>query len=114
VENFKLGDDRGLDAVVKQLFTWFKGEFTKLKADYEVSIESREPVKLKMTPKNEVVKKFIAAIEVEFTKGEDEISSVKIIEPLQKGDTEPGYTLYAFKDTELDTDIKDDEFKLKG
>lgn len=114
VENFKLGDDRGLDAVVKQLFTWFKGEFTKLKADYEVSIESREPVKLKMTPKNEVVKKFIAAIEVEFTKGEGEISSVKIIEPLQKGDTEPGYTLYAFKDTELDTDIKDDEFKLKG
>ena len=50
VENFKLGDDRGLDAVVKQLFTWFKGEFTKLKDDYTVTIEARDPAKLKMVP----------------------------------------------------------------
>jgi outer membrane lipoprotein-sorting protein len=110
VENFKLGDDRGLDAVVKQLFTWFKGEFTKLKDDYEVEIKSREPVTLKMTPKKELVKKFIAAIEVTFTKGEEEIKSVKIIEPAQGDD--PDYTLYTFKDTKLDSDVKDDEFKI--
>jgi len=111
VENFKLGDDRGLDAVVKQLFTWFKGEFTKLKDDYRVEIKSREPVTLTMTPKKDVVKKFIASIEVTFTKGEDEIKSVKIIEPADNGD-EADYTLYQFKDTKLDSNVKDDEFKI--
>lgn len=112
VENIRLSEDRGLDAVVKQLFTWFKGEFTKLKDDYAVSVKSREPVTLEMKPKGETVKKFIASIEVKFAKGEDEISSVKIIEPLAKGDKEPGYTLYEFKETKLDQDVKDAEFKI--
>ena len=111
-ENFKLGDDRGLDAVVKQLFTWFKGEFTKLKDDYDVEIASRKPVTLKMTPKNKTVKQFIAAIEVKFTEGEDQIDSVKIIEPAAEGD-DPAYTLYKFKDTKLDSDVKDSEFEIK-
>ena len=111
VESFKLGDDRGLDAVVKQLFTWFKGEFTKLKDDYKVEIKSREPVTLKMTPKKEVVKKFIATIEVKFSDDEDEIKSVKIIEPADEDD-EADYTLYKFKDTKLDSDVKDEEFKI--
>ena len=112
VENFKLGDDRGLDAVVKQLFTWFKGEFTKLKDDYTVTIEARDPVKLKMVPKKEIVKKFIASIEVKFGKKEAEIASVKIVEPLAEGDEEAGYTLYEFKDTKLDSDVEDSEFKI--
>lgn len=111
-ENFKLGDDRGLDAVVKQLFTWFKGEFTKLKDDYDVEIASRKPVTLKMTPKNKTVKQFIASIEVKFTEGEDQIDSVKIIEPAAEGD-DPAYTLYKFKDTKLDSDVKDSEFEIK-
>lgn len=112
VENFKLGDDRGLDAVVKQLFTWFKGEFTKLKDDYTVTIEARDPAKLKMVPKKEIVKKFIASIEVKFGKEEAEIASVKIVEPLAEGDEEAGYTLYEFKDTKLDSDVEDSEFKI--
>ncbi|MEZ5993400.1 MAG: outer membrane lipoprotein carrier protein LolA [Planctomycetota bacterium] len=112
VENFKLGDDRGLDAVVKQLFTWFKGEFTKLKDDYTVTIEARDPAKLKMVPKKEIVKKFIASIEVKFGKEEAEIASVKIVEPLTEGDEEAGYTLYEFKDTKLDSDVEDSEFKI--
>lgn len=111
-ENFKLGDDRGLDAVVKQLFTWFKGEFTKLKDDYDVEIASRKPVTLKMTPKNKTVKQFISAIDVKFTEGEDQIDSVKIIEPASEGD-DPAYTLYKFKDTKLDSDVKDEEFEIK-
>lgn len=112
-ENFKLGDDRGLDAVVKQLFTWFKGEFTKLKDDYDVEIAERDPVKLKMTPKKDIVKKFIATIEVKFTKGEDQIESVKIIEPKDEEDLDAAYTLYEFKDTKLDSDVKDSEFEIK-
>lgn len=111
VESFKLGDDRGLDAVVKQLFTWFKGEFTKLKDDYKVEIKSRDPVTLKMTPKKEVVKKFIATIEVKFSSDEEEIKSVKIIEPADEGD-DADYTLYQFKDTKLDSDVKDEEFEI--
>lgn len=113
IENIKLSEDRGLDAVVKQLFTWFKGEFTKLKNDYDVSIKSREPVTLEMKPRNETVKKFIASIEVKFAKGEGAITSVKLLEPLAKGDEEPGYTLYEFKDTKLDTDVKSEEFEIK-
>ena len=113
VEDFKLGDDRGLDAVVKQLFTWFKGEFTKLKDDYDVEIAERDPVKLKMTPKKDIVKKFIATIEVKFTKGEDQIESVKIVEPKDEEDLDAAYTLYEFKDTKLDSDVKDSEFEIK-
>ncbi|MCA8910640.1 MAG: outer membrane lipoprotein carrier protein LolA [Planctomycetes bacterium] len=112
VENFKLGDDRGLDAVVKQLFTWFKGEFTKLKDDYTVTIEERSPAKLKMVPKKELVKKFIASIEVKFAKEEKQIASVQINEPIAEGDEKAGYTLYEFKDTKLDSDVKDSEFKI--
>ena len=111
-ESFKLGDDKGLDAVVKQLFTWFKGEFTKLKDDYDVKITARKPITLSLTPKKEVVKKFIASIEVKFTEGEKEITSVKIIEPLEEGDEEAAYTLYEFKDTKLDSDVKDEEFEI--
>jgi outer membrane lipoprotein carrier protein len=111
-EAFKLGDDRGLDAVVKQLFTWFKGEFTKLKDDYDVEITARGPATLRMTPKKELVKKFIASIEVKFTEGEKEIASVKISEPLVEGDEAAAYTLYAFKDTKLDSDVKDSEFEI--
>jgi outer membrane lipoprotein-sorting protein len=112
-ESFKLGDDRGLDAVVKQLFTWFKGEFTKLKDDYDVEVTARNPATLKMTPKKELVKKFIAGIEVKFTDAEKEIKSVRISEPLQAGDEEPAYALYEFTDTRLDSDVKDEEFEIK-
>lgn len=111
-ETFKLSEDRGFDAVVKQLFTWFKGEFTKLKAGYDVEIAERSPTKLKLTPKNKVVKKFIATIEVKFATGDDKIESVKLIQPLQKGDKEAGYTLYAFSNTKLDTNIKDEKFEI--
>lgn len=111
-ENIKLADDRGLDAVVKQLFTWFKGEFTKLKDDYTVEILARKPSKLKMTPKKEVVKKFIAAIEVQFGGDDDQIASVKILEPMQEGDDAQGYTLYTFKDTRLDKGVADSEFEI--
>lgn len=107
VEKFKLSDDRGLDAVVKQLFTWFKGEFTKLGDDYDVEIAERSPTKLKMTPKKDIVKKFIAGIEVEFTEKDAAIASVKITEP---GDD---YVLYTFSDTKLDSGVKDEEFEIK-
>lgn len=111
-EAIKLADDRGLDAVVKQLFTWFKGEFTKLKDDYDVEIAARKPAKLKMMPKKDVVKKFIAAIEVQFADGDDQITSVKIIEPMLQGDETAGYTLYSFKDTKLDKGVADTEFDI--
>jgi len=111
-ENVKLADDRGLDAVVKQLFTWFKGEFTKLKEDYDVEILARKPSKLKMTPRKDAVKKFIAAIEVQFGDKDDQITSVKILEPLQPGDDAQGYTLYEFKDTKLDKGVADSEFQI--
>ena len=107
VEKFKLSDDRGLDAVVKQLFTWFKGEFTKLGDDYEVEIAERSPTKLKMTPKKEIVKKFIASIEVKFGEKDESIATVKITEP---GDD---YVLYTFSDTKLDSGVKDEEFEIK-
>lgn len=111
-EKFKLSEDRGMDAVVKQLFTWFKGEFTKLKDDYEVSVSSREPLKLTMKPKSEVLRKFINRIEVTFTKDDAEIDSVKLVEPLQPGDELEGYTLYVFKDTALDKGVKESEFEI--
>ncbi len=111
-ETIKLADDRGLDAVVKQLFTWFKGEFTKLKDDYTVEILARKPSKLKMTPKKDVVKKFIAAIEVQFGGDDDQIASVKILEPMQDGDEAQGYTLYTFQDTKLDKGVADSEFEI--
>jgi hypothetical protein len=101
-----------MDAVVKQLFTWFKGEFTKLKDDYEVSVTSREPLKLTMKPKSEVLRKFINRIEVTFTKDDAEIDSVKLVEPLQPGDELEGYTLYVFKDTALDKGVKESEFEI--
>lgn len=107
VEKFKLADDRGLDAVVKQLFTWFKGEFTKLKDDYDVEITARSPTKLKMKPKKEVVKKYIASIEVKFAEKDESIASVQITEP---GDD---FTLYTFSDTKLDGGVKDEEFEIK-
>lgn len=107
VEKFKLSDDRGLDAVVKQLFTWFKGEFTKLGDDYDVEIAERSPTKLKMTPKKDIVKKFIARIEVKFTEKDAAIASVKITEP---GDD---FVLYTFSDTKLDSGVKDEEFEIK-
>lgn len=111
-EDVKLADDRGLDAVVKQLFTWFKGEFTKLKDDYDVEVLARKPSKLKMTPKKDAVKKFIASIEVQFGTNDDQITSVKILEPLQPGDDAQGYTLYSFKDTRLDNGVADSEFEI--
>jgi outer membrane lipoprotein-sorting protein len=111
-EEVKLADDRGLDAVVKQLFTWFKGEFTKLKDDYEVEIVARKPAKLKLKPKKDALKKFIDSIEVQFAEGEDQISSVKIVEPKRAGDDEPGYTLYTFKDTKLDKGVEKVEFEI--
>ena len=107
VEKFKLSDERGLDAVVKQLFTWFKGEFNKLTDDYTITILERKPSKLKMVPKKDLLKKFIAAVEVGMAEGDKEIATVKITEP---GDD---YTLYSFTGTKLDGDIKDDEFSIK-
>ena len=93
--------------MVKQLFTWFKGEFTKLGDDYEVEIAERSPTKLKMTPKKEIVKKFIASIEVKFGEKDESIETVKITEP---GDD---YVLYTFSDTKLDSGVKDEEFEIK-
>lgn len=111
-ESFELGDDRGLDAVVKQLFTWFRGKFTGMTDDYEVEVIERSPAALKMTPKKEAVKKHIAAIEVRFNESEEEIESVKIIEPKGEGDDKAAYTLYEFKETKLDSGVKDEEFKI--
>lgn len=113
VEDFRLAEDRGLDAVVKQLFTWFKGEFTKLNKDYDVEITSREPLALTMKPKSQVVQRFIASIEVRFSKDESRIESVKLTEPLAEGDEQAGYTLYKFSDTKLDAGIQDKEFRIE-
>lgn len=107
VEKFKLSEDRGLDAVVRQLFTWFKGEFTKLKDDYDVEIVQRSPTTLRMKPKKDIVKKYIACIEVKFTEKDEAIASVKITEPGED------YTLYSFSDTRLDAGVKDEEFEIR-
>ncbi|MCC6575542.1 MAG: outer membrane lipoprotein carrier protein LolA [Planctomycetes bacterium] len=107
VEKFKLSDERGLDAVVKQLFTWFKGEFTKMTESYTVTLEGNKPTKLKMAPKNDTVKKFISSIEVTMSSDEKYIDSVKIVEP---GDD---YTLYTFSEAKLDGEVKDEEFEIK-
>jgi outer membrane lipoprotein-sorting protein len=111
VESFRLADDRGLDAVVNQLFTWFRGEFSKLDNDYDVELVSREPLKLKLTPKREALQRFIQNIEITLD-SKEVIESVKLIEPLQPGDEAPGHTLYRFKDTKLDEGVDDDEFQI--
>jgi len=112
VERFRLADDRGLDAVVNQLFTWFRGEFTKLKDDYDVTLKSRDPLTLEMKPKNEALRRHIATIEVVLGDKHD-IRSVKLIEPLHPGDDQPGFTLYTFSDARLNTDVKDSEFEIR-
>jgi outer membrane lipoprotein-sorting protein len=111
VERFRLADDRGLDAVVNQLFTWFRGEFTKLTDDYEVSIEQREPPILELTPKAEAVRRYISRIRVTLD-AELNIKSIRLLEPAEEGE-EPGYTHYEFKDTRLNRDLEDSVFRIE-
>ncbi len=110
--SFKLSDDRALDAVVSQMFTWFKGEFTKLTDDYKIEELEHDNTRLKLTPKKKGLKKFIESIEVTFNKDETRLNSVKLIEPMKEGDDAAGYTLYKFENTKLDSDVKDSEFEI--
>jgi outer membrane lipoprotein-sorting protein len=114
VEDFRLADDKGLDAVVRQLFTWFRGEFSKLPDDYSVEVLGRGPIRLKLTPRSEATRRFVACIEVALTEGDRELESVKVVDPAQPGEAEPGYTLYRFTGTKMDTGIADSEFRLRA
>jgi outer membrane lipoprotein-sorting protein len=111
VERFRLAEDRGLDAVVNQLFTWFRGEFTKLTEDYDVSIQQREPLTLELTPKAEAVRRYIARIRVTLD-ADLGITAIRLIEPAEEGE-EPGYTHYEFKDTRLNGGLEDSVFRIE-
>lgn len=112
VESFKLSEDRALDAVVSQMFTWFKGEFTKLGDDYSIEKLEYKSVRLKLTPKKQGLKKYIESIEVTFNADESRLESVKLIEPLKKDDDTAGYTLYKFENTKLDSKVQDKQFNI--
>ncbi|MHC4841017.1 MAG: LolA family protein [Planctomycetota bacterium] len=112
VESFKLSEDRALDAVVSQMFTWFKGEFTKLTDDYEIEKLEHTNTRLKLTPKKNGLKKFIESIEVTMNKDESRLESVKLVEPIKDGDEAAGYTLYKFENTKLDSKVQDKEFEI--
>ncbi|MDC1142590.1 outer membrane lipoprotein carrier protein LolA [Planctomycetota bacterium] len=112
IESFKLTEDRALDAVVSQMFTWFKGEFTKLADDYDITKLDHATTRLQLAPKKAGLKKFISAIEVTFNDDESRLVSVKLIEPLKDGDEQSGYTLYKFENTKLDSKVQDTEFEI--
>jgi outer membrane lipoprotein-sorting protein len=79
VERFALAEKPGIDVAVKQMFTWYSGDFEDVKATFEPTVES-DGRTVSLVPKNEKVRDVMARIAIRFAPDFATIESIAIEE----------------------------------
>jgi outer membrane lipoprotein-sorting protein len=105
VERFSLAEKPGIDAAVKQLFSWYSGGFDAGGDQFTVTVESERTVAL--VPKNEkvreVVKKFSIRLAPDFA----------TIEAIALDESEGDRTEIEFSETEVNKNLDPKTFEIE-
>lgn len=105
VEKFALADKPGIDVAVKQMFTWYSGNFDEVKGTFDPSIE-KDGRTVALVPKNDKLREVMSRILVRFAEGFATIESIAIEE--KGGDR----TDIAFEGVELNKDLDAKTFEI--
>ena len=79
VEKFALADKPGIDVAVKQMFTWYSGDFDDVKGAFDPSVE-KDGRSIALVPKNEKVREVMSRIVIRFAESFATIESIAIEE----------------------------------
>ncbi len=105
VEKFSLAEKPGIDVAVKQMFTWYSGDFDDVKGTFEPSIE-KDGRTIALVPKNDKLKYLNAKVLIKFAEGFATIESIVIEE--KGGDR----TDLVFEGVELNKDLDAKTFEI--
>ena len=101
-------DDEPVTAITaQQVFLWSRGDFSKARESYDLSLVSEKPVVVKATPKAERMREIVASIELTFGDDRRSLAAVSIVE---KGGAK---TTITFLDVEIDPALPEALFKIE-
>ncbi len=101
---FDVREDPVISVISNQVFSWARGDYDKLKDGYNVSVISECPVEIRLVPLSPVEKKYIDSIILAFSKNEDHVNRIEIIE--KRG----GTTQIIFSNMIINAEIQEDIF----
>ena len=107
VDVIHLGGDPTFKAVSEQMQAWFLGNYKALGDNYDVYINSRQPVSLEFVPRGDtMIAKLLARIDLTFEPGNSYINSITITET--GGDT----TTIQFVGTKANQPLADETWEM--
>jgi outer membrane lipoprotein-sorting protein len=106
VEKFALADKPGIDVAVKQMFTWYSGDFEDVRSTFEPKAE-QDGRSIALVPKNEKVREVMSKITIKFAADFATIESIAIEE--KGGDR----TDIAFEGVETNKDLDAKTFEIE-
>jgi len=101
---FDVSKDPIISVISNQVFAWAKGDFDRLKAGYDLSILSEDPVEIRLLPLSAVEKKYIASIILAFSKDDNHINYIEI------NDKKGGSTRITFSNMVINAGLQEDIF----
>ena len=101
---FEVSKEPIISVISSQVFAWARGDFNKLKEDYEISILTESPVKVKLVPLSSVEKKYISSIILSFSDTDN------YVEQLEINETRGGCTQVTFSNMVTNDQLEEDIF----
>lgn len=93
-----------IGVISNQVFSWARGDFDNLKAEYEIIIINEEPVEIKLVPLSSMERKYINSIILTFSGALNYLKSIEINE------TRGGRTQITFNNMVINTRLSEDLF----
>jgi outer membrane lipoprotein-sorting protein len=101
---FDLSREPIIAAISNQVFSWARGDYGRLKAGYNISIISEEPVEVRLRPLSPVEQKYIESIDLAFSEEESHVTKIEI------HDKKGGSTLISFSNMKINPGLSEEIF----
>ena len=104
LKEFEVSKEPVIGVISSQVFAWAKGDFKKLKENYQISILNESPIEVKLEPMSSTEKKYIASIILTFSETDN------YVERLEINETKGGCTQITFTNMVMDNLLEEDIF----
>lgn len=101
---FDLSREPLISAISNQVFSWARGDYERLKAGYDISILSEEPVEIRLRPISPVEQKYIESIDLAFSEEESHVTKIEI------NDKKGGSTQISFSNMKINPGLSEEIF----
>jgi outer membrane lipoprotein-sorting protein len=105
VERFELAEKPGVDVAVKQMFTWYSGNFDEVSGSFDASLE-KDGRTVALVPKSEKLREVMSRVVIKLA---SDLATIESIALEEKGGDK---TDIAFEGVETNKDVPDETFEL--